>query len=90
MDTLTGADFLPTEYVDISDTIDLKLEALNCHQSQLKWMLEHDNIDFADMVRTCCRLVSRRRCVASRGSWQSRRLPERRESTSAFSSTDAI
>ena len=56
MDTLTGADFLPTEYVDITDTIDLKLEALNCHQSQLKWMLEHDNIDFADMVRTCSKV----------------------------------
>lgn len=53
MDTLTGADFLPTEYVDISDVIDLKMEALSQHQSQIKWMLEHDGIDFMDMVRTC-------------------------------------
>ena len=56
MDTVSGAGFLPTEYVDISDTIDLKMEALNCHKSQLVWMLEHDNIDFADMVRTCSRV----------------------------------
>ena len=56
MDTLTGAGFLPTEYVDITDTIDLKLEALSCHKSQIVWMLEHDDIDFVDMVRTCSRV----------------------------------
>ncbi|MGI6237099.1 MAG: PIG-L deacetylase family protein [Candidatus Excrementavichristensenella sp.] len=56
MDTLTGAGFLPTEYVDISDTIELKIEALQCHKSQLEWMLEHDHIDFADMVRTCSKV----------------------------------
>lgn len=52
MDNLGGNEFLPTEYVDITDEIDLKLEMLECHESQLKWMREHDNIDFADMVRT--------------------------------------
>ncbi len=53
MDTLAGVNFLPTEYVDISDTIETKLEALSCHESQIKWMLEHDHIDFCDFVRTC-------------------------------------
>lgn len=53
MDSLAGVDFQPSIYVDITNQIDKKLEALNCHQSQLKWMLEHDNIDFADMVKTC-------------------------------------
>lgn len=53
MDTLTGVDFLPTEYVDISDVIEQKMEALSYHQSQIKWMKEHDGIDFLDMVRTC-------------------------------------
>lgn len=52
MDNLGGNDFLPTEYVDITEEIDLKLEMLECHESQLKWMREHDNIDFADMVKT--------------------------------------
>ena len=56
MDTVSGAGFLPTEYVDISDTIDLKLEALSCHKSQLVWMLEHDGIDFVDFVRTCSKV----------------------------------
>ena len=52
MDNLGGNEFLPTEYVDITEEIDLKLEMLECHESQLKWMREHDNIDFADMVKT--------------------------------------
>ena len=53
MDTLAGVDFQPTHYVDISNQIETKLRALEGHVSQLKWMREHDNIDFADMVRTC-------------------------------------
>ncbi len=53
MDTLAGIGFEPTEYVDISGTIDLKLEALSCHESQIRWMKEHDHIDFLDFVETC-------------------------------------
>lgn len=53
MDNLAGMEFQPTEYVDITDAIDLKLEMLECHESQLKWMRDHDHIDFADFVRTC-------------------------------------
>lgn len=55
MDTLAGVGFLPEEYVDVTDYIDLKLEALNCHESQIKWMLEHDKIDFLEFVRSCSR-----------------------------------
>lgn len=55
MDTLAGVNFNPTEYVDISEEIDLKIQMLECHESQLVWMREHDGIDFADMVRTCSR-----------------------------------
>ena len=53
MDTLAGIGFIPTEYVDISEEIDTKLKALACHESQIKWMLDHDNIDFLDFVKTC-------------------------------------
>lgn len=53
MDTLAGVNFQPTHYVNITDQIEIKIKALECHESQLKWMLEHDNIDFVDMVRTC-------------------------------------
>jgi len=53
MDTLAGVDFMPTEYVDISKTIDIKLEAIACHESQIKWMRDHDKIDFLDFVTIC-------------------------------------
>ena len=55
MDTLAGVNFQPTEYVDISEFIDLKIQMLECHESQLKWMRDHDHIDFAEFVRTCSR-----------------------------------
>ena len=55
MDTLAGVNFQPTEYVDISDEIDLKLQMLECHESQVVWMRDHDGIDFPDMVKTCSR-----------------------------------
>ena len=55
MDNLAGMNFNPTEYVDITEEIDLKLEMLECHISQLKWMRDHDGIDFAEFVKTCSR-----------------------------------
>ncbi len=55
MDTLAGVNFNPTEYVDVSEYIDQKLAMLECHESQIGWMRDHDGIDFPDMVKTCCR-----------------------------------
>lgn len=55
MDNLAGVNFIPTEYVDISDYLDLKMEMLECHVSQMKWMREHDGIDFAEFVKVCAR-----------------------------------
>ncbi len=55
MDTLAGVEFEPTEYVDVTNEIDKKIEMLNCHASQIVWMRDHDGIDFPDMVRTCSR-----------------------------------
>lgn len=52
MDTVAGVNFLPTEYVDISDTIEVKLQAVDCHASQIKWLRDHDKIDFLDFVST--------------------------------------
>lgn len=52
MDTLAGINFQPTEYVDISDTIELKLAALASHESQIRWLKDHDDINFLDFVRT--------------------------------------
>ena len=55
MDTLAGVDFVPTEYVDVTEYIDKKLEMLCCHESQIVWMRDHDHIDFPDMVKTISR-----------------------------------
>jgi LmbE family N-acetylglucosaminyl deacetylase len=52
MDTLAGVGFLPEEYTDITDTLEIKLKALEEHESQLKWLKDHDGIDFVDFVRT--------------------------------------
>jgi LmbE family N-acetylglucosaminyl deacetylase len=53
MDTLAGINFIPTEYVDITEEMEQKLEAISCHASQVAWLKEHDHIDFLDFVRTC-------------------------------------
>ena len=55
MDTLCGVNFNPTEYVDVTEYIDTKLQMLECHESQVVWMRDHDGIDFPDMVKTCSR-----------------------------------
>lgn len=56
MDVLTGVNFNPTEYVDITDEIDLKLQMLACHESQIVWLRDHDNVDMLDMVKSCARV----------------------------------
>ncbi|HHW09020.1 MAG TPA: PIG-L family deacetylase [Firmicutes bacterium] len=55
MDTLAGANFLPEEYVDITDTLEIKLKMLECHQSQLVWLREHDGIDMKEFVEVTAR-----------------------------------
>ena len=55
MDTLAGVDFIPEEYVDISETLETKIQMLEKHQTQLKWMKDHDGIDFTEFVTTVAR-----------------------------------
>jgi LmbE family N-acetylglucosaminyl deacetylase len=52
MDSLAGVNSLPTDYVDISDYMDIKLRMNESHDSQIKWLKEHDRIDFLDFVTT--------------------------------------
>ena len=56
MDNDNGIDFVPTEYVDITEEIDLKIEMLKCHESQYKWLLDHDNIDVTENTKALSRL----------------------------------
>lgn len=55
MDTLAGLNFVPTEYVDITEEIEVKLQAVAKHASQIKWMADHDGIDFLEFVQACNR-----------------------------------
>ena len=55
MDTVVGMGFLPTEYVDISETFQKKMEMLGCHRSQLEWLKAHDSIDVLEFVETTAR-----------------------------------
>ena len=46
----------PEEYVDITSVMEKKLEMLSCHESQIKWLYDHDGCDILDDVRTMSRL----------------------------------
>jgi len=52
MDTLAGVNFIPTEYVDITDEIEIKEKMLLCHQSQYIWLRDHDHIDYVDFMKS--------------------------------------
>lgn len=51
MDSITGTNFVPTEYVDVSSVFEDKLRMLECHQSQLTWLKEHAGTDMLRLVR---------------------------------------
>lgn len=55
MDTDKGINNNPTEYVDISEEMDLKIQMLKCHESQLFWIKEHDGVDLIDEICICSR-----------------------------------
>ena len=43
--------FKPTHFVDITEEMDLKLQAMKCHKSQLEWLSEHDGTDSLDGIK---------------------------------------
>jgi LmbE family N-acetylglucosaminyl deacetylase len=52
MDTVTGLGFTPTEFVDVSGTIETKMHMLEAHESQLRWLKDHDGVDIVENMRT--------------------------------------
>jgi len=52
MDTYAGLGFSPCEFVDITETLEIKKEMLSQHQSQLVWLKEHDDYDMLDSLET--------------------------------------
>lgn len=54
-ETVTGNDFVPSEFVDISNQVETKAEMLSKHASQLEWLADHDGVDMLDQIRTVSR-----------------------------------
>ena len=55
MDNLGGIGFQPTEYVDITETVEVKKQMLACHVSQVKPMKELANTDVLEMIEAQAR-----------------------------------
>jgi LmbE family N-acetylglucosaminyl deacetylase len=55
MDTIDGRGFEPTQYVDISATIESKLAMLACYESQIPFLLRYFGMDILEQVRTIAR-----------------------------------
>jgi hypothetical protein len=55
METTLGMEFIPSMYVDITETFITKMKMLSKHQSQLKWLMEHDNLSVLDAMETLAR-----------------------------------
>ena len=57
MNNAAGVNFTPTEYVDITEEMDIKMRMLECHESQLVWLRDHDDIDFGEMVKSSAKYL---------------------------------
>ena len=55
MDNASLLNCEPTEYVDITEELETKLEMLKCHESQITWLQDHDSNDVVDSVRVFAR-----------------------------------
>lgn len=56
MDTLGAIGFQPTEYVDITDTIETKKKMFCCHVSQNEWMKKATGFDMLEVVDAVARV----------------------------------
>ena len=46
----TKSVFKETEYVDITEEMEIKLKAMMCHKSQLEWLTEHDGMSTLEYI----------------------------------------
>ncbi|MHA1751694.1 MAG: PIG-L deacetylase family protein [Candidatus Helarchaeota archaeon] len=82
MDTLTGVNFIPDYYVDISDQFERKIKILQNHKSQIQWLKDHDDLDIIELVKISAKFrgfqcgVSYAECFKHANVWP-RLRPER-------------
>ena len=55
MENAGGVGFNPTDYVDISEEMELKTRMLECHESQVVWLRDHDGEDVVANMKTSSR-----------------------------------
>lgn len=56
MDGFALKNFEPTEYVDISDVIEIKKSLMPLYASQYDWMRIHDGLDLCEYVEDCAKV----------------------------------
>ena len=52
MDTVCGIEFAPEDYVDITDTLAMKLDMYSKHESQHTYLSQREGLDFFDVIQT--------------------------------------
>lgn len=52
IDAIAGINFIPTEYVDITDTIETKIEMMMKMKSQLGWLKDMHNCDAPEFIKS--------------------------------------
>ncbi|MDP3209303.1 MAG: PIG-L deacetylase family protein [Rhodoglobus sp.] len=52
METMASLGFQPTEFVDITNQLDTKLDMMRSHASQLIWLEHHDEMDVLGQIST--------------------------------------
>ena len=55
-DTLGAIGFIPTEYVDITETIETKKAMFHCHKSQDEWMRIATGFDMTDVIESVAKV----------------------------------
>lgn len=55
--------FKESEYVDITEEMELKIKAIMCHKSQLEWLSEHDNYDTVNYIKSQANVYGTLCCV---------------------------
>jgi LmbE family N-acetylglucosaminyl deacetylase len=55
MNNASGVNFIPDLYVDITEEMELKQKMFACHESQIVWLRDHDNVDYVEQVEILAR-----------------------------------
>ena len=54
-DAPSGVGFMPDQYVDVTDTFEMKKELVSCHKSQSEWLEWGYGIDYIELIEIVAR-----------------------------------